>query len=38
MERPSIGEVEVGLEHALELQECADATVRKDDVDSSSDQ
>nr|XP_023922753.1 receptor-like protein kinase FERONIA [Quercus suber] len=38
MERPSIGEVEVGLEHALELQECADAAMRKDDVDAGSDQ
>nr|XP_023886260.1 receptor-like protein kinase FERONIA [Quercus suber] len=38
MKRPSIGEVEVGLEHALELQECADAAMRKDDVDAGSDQ
>ena len=38
MERPTIGEVEVGLEHALELQECADAAMRKDGVDSGSDQ
>ena len=30
-ERPTIGEVEVGLEHALELQECAGAAMRKDD-------
>ena len=29
--RPTIGEVEVGLEHALKLQECADAAMRKDD-------
>nr|POE97627.1 receptor-like protein kinase feronia [Quercus suber] len=27
MERPTIGEVEVGLEHTLELQECADAAM-----------
>ena len=38
MERPTIGEVEVGLKQALELQECADAAMRKDDVDSDSDQ
>ena len=37
MERPTIGEVEVGLEHALELKECADAAIRKDGVDSGSD-
>jgi len=36
-ERSTIGEVEVGLEHALELQECADAAMRKDGVDSGSD-
>ena len=30
LERPAIGEVEVGLEHALELQEYADAAMRKD--------
>ena len=28
MERPTIGEVEVGLEHALEQQKRADATTR----------
>ena len=31
MERPTIGEVEVGLEHTLEVQECADASSSKDD-------
>uniref|UniRef100_A0A7N2R591 Protein kinase domain-containing protein n=1 Tax=Quercus lobata TaxID=97700 RepID=A0A7N2R591_QUELO len=34
LERPAIGEVEIGLEHALELQEYADAAMRKDDVGS----
>ncbi|XP_030967939.1 receptor-like protein kinase FERONIA [Quercus lobata] len=38
LERPAIGEVEIGLEHALELQEYADAAMRKDDVGSGSDQ
>ena len=31
-DRPTIGEVEVGLEHALQLQQSADAE-RKDGVD-----
>ncbi|XP_050287932.1 receptor-like protein kinase FERONIA [Quercus robur] len=31
MERPTIGEVEAGLEHALEQQKRADAATRKDD-------
>ncbi|XP_030970506.1 receptor-like protein kinase FERONIA [Quercus lobata] len=37
MKRPTISEVDVGLEHALELQECADAAIRKDGVESGSD-
>ncbi|KAF3973919.1 hypothetical protein CMV_002686 [Castanea mollissima] len=36
--RPAIGEVEVGLEHALELQDYADTAMRKDGVDSGSGQ